>query len=118
MSRRVQVSRGAFALFQQRLDAPAERGIAVTSVIEVRCTLLGRQFHRRIKDGGFPLVRVAHGNTILRLPHKARFGKKTGQAIYDLGFTIYAPVAELFVRTHCPGSKREFSDANLCALNP
>ena len=30
-------------------------------LLEVRCALLGWQFHRRVKDGGFPLVRFAHG---------------------------------------------------------
>ena len=70
---------GAFVRFQQRLHALAERGVPATGVIEVRRALLGWQFHRRVKDGGFPLVGFAHETTVLRLPDKARFGKKKGQ---------------------------------------
>ena len=85
ISRRLQNLTGALVGFQQSLHALAKRSVAATGLIEVRCSLLGWQFHRRIKDGGFPLVRFAHGTIALRLPHKARFGKKKGQAIYDFG---------------------------------
>jgi hypothetical protein len=46
----------------------------------VRRALRGWQFHCRIKDRGFPLVGLAHELSVLRLPDKARFGKKKGQS--------------------------------------
>jgi len=43
------------------LPALAERGVAATGLVEIRRTLPGWQFQRRVKDGLFPLVRFAHG---------------------------------------------------------
>ena len=59
----------------------AERGVPGTGLIEVRRALLRWQLHRRVKDGGFPLVRFAHAIRFLPLPDKARFGKKKGQPV-------------------------------------
>jgi len=58
------------ARFEQGLDALAQRRVAAAGLIEVRRALLGRQIHRRVEQGGFPLVGFArgHGMTILRLP--------------------------------------------------
>jgi hypothetical protein len=53
-----------FAGYNQSLNPLAKRRIAATDLVEVGCALFAWQFHRRIKEGGFPLVGLAHGDTV------------------------------------------------------
>src|SRR5262249_40896156 len=63
--RRIKKFGGTFAGSKESFDTAAQSGITPTRLVKISRPLLGRQFHRRVKDRGFAKMRLAHGSTVL-----------------------------------------------------